>query len=144
MRWFRSHRVPRALSSLVALALFLAGSNYCLVGALSAHGKPVMACHAAPASEAASACTSHCGHSAPARSQAAVHTPPCCIVVTPVSTPSAEKPALIHDAAPLALLSAAEALPAPALRVEAVHSEHAPPADPASRAPLSSRAPPLS
>ena len=144
MRWFRSHRVPRALSSLVALALFLTGSNYCLVGALGAHGGSAMACHAAPAANSASSCSSHCGHSAPARSQAPVHTPPCCIVVTMVTTPAAEKPALVaSDAAPIAFACETQA-PVPSVRIAFFRSDHAPPADPASRAPLSSRAPPLS
>ena len=149
MRRFRSSRLPRVATTLIALALFLTGTNYCLVGLLGANAGGAMACHALPAAERAAdsapACASHCGHAAPTRSPAPTHTPPCCIVATAVAAPVAEKPIVVHaDVAALALATAAERFEAPAVHRALVLKDHSPPADPAPLAPLSSRAPPLS
>jgi hypothetical protein len=137
--------VPRLSTSLIALALFLTGTNYCLVGALGSHADGAMACHAAPRADSAPACGSHCDQTAPARSQAPAHTPPCCLVATAVAAPSAEKPITCDlDWAPLAITTPAEALPAPSVHRAAVFTDPSPPATPAALAPLASRAPPLS
>ena len=144
MSWFRASHLPRVFTSLLALALFLTGTNYCLVGALGARGSTAMACHAMPSTDPAPSCSA-CGHAAPARSPSPAHTAPCCIVITTVVAPSAEKPTLTElDWAPLALATPVEVIPAPAARRALALNEQSPPADPASRAPLSSRAPPQS
>ena len=143
MRWFRSSRVPRVATTLLALALFLTGTNYCLVGTLRAHGG-TMACHALPTADTASSCASHSSHAAPVRSNMPVHTAPCCIVATAVAAPAAEKPTTSDcDWTPIAIVTAAGTLDAPAVRRARILTDHSPPADPAPLAPLSSRAPPV-
>jgi hypothetical protein len=67
-----------------ALALFLIGTHWCLVGAVATHfGARIScmtplatgSCHGSP--------TSHCGHSSPAR-PARGAAPPCCVALAPV------------------------------------------------------------
>jgi len=137
-----------------ALALFLAGSNYCLVGGIAAHfgahvscmasaGAPSGSCHAAPAS-------SHCaraagktarGHSAPSRTA----TPPCCVALAPVLASTGVKIFASAPALALPLGLAADELAAPlhaSWRGHRIFRDSGPPPlHP--RAPLSPRAPPL-
>src|SRR5262245_40128094 len=78
---------PRRAMAMFALALFLAGTHYCLVGGIASLVgarvscmAPVVAsgsCHAAPGS--------HGGQSSPARSAPARSAPPpCCVAMAPV------------------------------------------------------------
>jgi len=141
------HDRARSVTASFALALFLAGTNFCLVGGIASHfGARVScmapaqgsggSCHSAPAS-------SHCGHAAgsvPVRTA----TPPCCVALAPVlATSLVEIPA---DALAPALPASPEAeVAAPVLAVwcgfRVTRDTGPPPLHP--RAPLSPRAPPL-
>ena len=156
MTRLRHHR-SRGASTVFALALFLAGTNYCLVGGVASHFgariscmAPAKAqpgsCHAAPGSShcaqagaPAGGGASHDG-SAPARAA----TPPCCIALAPVVAASGvEIPANVLA---LALpVSPAADEPAPVLAswcgYRVTCDAGPPPLH--SRAPLLPRAPPL-
>jgi hypothetical protein len=127
-----------------ALALFLTGTHWCLVGAVASHfGARIScmtplatgSCHGSP--------TSHCGHSSPAR-PARGAAPPCCVALAPVVATSLV--AVPDDAlAPVLAVSPAaeEVAPASAPWIgNRVTRDTGPPAQPAC-APLSPRAPPL-
>jgi len=155
-RYYRCMKRPRHRSrgaSVFALALFLAGTNYCLVGGVASHFGARMSCMApatAPGSCHAAPASTHCAQ-AGAPAQGSSHngpvrtaTPPCCVALAPVlAAPGVEIPA-----GALAL-----ALPVPPAADEAapllaswlgyrVTRDAGPPAlHP--RAPLSARAPPL-
>ena len=127
-----------------ALALFLTGTHWCLVGAVASHfGAPIScmtplatgSCHGSP--------TSHCGHASPAR-PASGAAPPCCVALAPVV--AASLVAVPDDAlAPVLAASpeAEEVAPASAAWIGyRVTRDAGPPLQPAC-APLSPRAPPL-
>jgi hypothetical protein len=127
-----------------ALALFLTGTHWCLVGAVATHfGARIScmtplatgSCHGSP--------TSHCGHSSPAR-PARGAAPPCCVALAPVVATS--------------LVAVPDDALAPVLAASPQAEEIAPPAAPwlgyrvtrdtgpplqHACAPLSPRAPPL-
>jgi hypothetical protein len=139
-----------------ALALFLAGSNYCLVGGIAAHfgarvscmapaGAASGSCHAAPASShcarAASAAGSSRNHARPARTA----TPPCCVALAPVVASTGVKIFASAPALALPVVPAADVVAAPlhaSWRGHRIFRDSGPPPlHP--RAPLSPRAPPL-
>jgi hypothetical protein len=139
-------RRVRAPGALVALALFLLGTNFCLVGMTLAAAAPskVPACHAKAASRSSA---SHCGATATGEDSAPSRRAPCCEALAPVTPAEAPKapPAsvlhlLFHFAAPATPLARPSVV---AVRLDvAPLADESPPADHA-HAPLSSRAPPL-
>jgi len=150
-------RPGRAMSAL-ALAVFLAGTHWCMVGVVaSGFGARILcmapaqseagSCHATPASSHCAQAAAAAGHeSNPAgrSAPAPTGTPPCCVALAPVlSIPGVKLPADVMASALPAPLST-EA-PAPALASwhgYRVTCDAGPPAL-HSRGPLSSRAPPL-
>jgi hypothetical protein len=151
---FRHDRPRRAMAAF-SLALFLAGTHYCLVGMvasrLGAHlpcmeqpVSPAGSCHAAPVA-------SHCSHAAtpasresrgssPARSA----TPPCCVALAPVlATPGVK---ILATALTLSLPlppAVEDAAPAPPSWCGYRVTRDAGPPALLTRAPRSTRAPPL-
>ena len=147
---------PRRAMAAFALALFLTGTHWCMVGVVaSAFGAHVScmaparaesgSCHAAPA-------TGHCAQAAAAgRTEPAgrapeptTGTPPCCVALAPVLSASGVKLTVDATASVLAAPVPAEAA-APDLASWVgyrVTVDTGPPAHPA-RALLSARAPPL-
>jgi hypothetical protein len=129
-----------------ALALFLTGTHWCLVGGVaSLFGARISCMTPAVAGSCHASASSHCGHAAPARSAPARSAaPPCCVALAPVVSTTL---VAIPDDALAPAFSAApateEAAPAsPAWLGYRVTRDTGPPASHA-RAPLSSRAPPL-
>jgi hypothetical protein len=153
MMSFRHDRARRATASL-ALALFLLGTHYCLVGSVASRFGAHISCMA-PAAASAGSChsapvSSHCAHatapasksgSAPVRAA----TPPCCVALAPVLATSLVK--IPADAlAPVLPASPAANEAAPVLTAWLglrVTRDTGPPAALHPRAPLSPRAPPL-
>jgi len=143
MRQFLHHRARRVPALLLGLALFLAGSNYCLLSAWA--GNTRMACMATPGAAA----TPRCPHCAPAGPSSRPHAPAgrsCC--PDPVLVPDAPvlaKAVASHPApSPVALAALVAPSVAPSL------SEHSPPRSSAgppptglARALRAPRAPPL-
>lgn len=146
---------PRVAAGL-ALALFLAGTNYCLVGMIAAstgHGSGVScmaigspgSCHEAPRA-------SHCGGASADRAAspqgspapAPAGTAPCCVALAPVLAMQGAK-ILAGDLGPAIPRIIAAAEPAPVSSSwhghRDFHDTGPPPLH--SRAPLSPRAPPL-
>jgi len=148
MRRLIRHRARRVPAILFCLALFLAGSNYCLLSAWG--GNTRMACMVSPGGATAAAATPRCHHCAPTgRASRAGHETAgrsCCPdpVLMP-AVPSLDKVVPSH-ASPSRSVLAAVAAPS----VEPIRSRHSPPrllagqppTGPAS-APLAPRAPPL-
>jgi hypothetical protein len=136
---------PRRVPVLLGLALFLAGTNYCLVGVIaSSLGARGVACHAdVPEPAEASGC---CHADSPAQapdSPVAAPDAPCCIAaLAPAVGPQA------HEA-PVSLSAltapAPESFAAPALDRAAARPKpnETPPHEFRSQTPLSNRAPPL-
>uniref|UniRef100_A0A832MMZ7 DUF2946 domain-containing protein n=1 Tax=Eiseniibacteriota bacterium TaxID=2212470 RepID=A0A832MMZ7_UNCEI len=159
----RPLRAPWAAA--LALALFLGGTNYCLLGAFAGPGSGIgcgmlsgaaaaaaeapaaPACHAAPAAPAVPACHAapapDGADGAPAPAPASRGTLPCCIALAPALAPDGA--ALSAPDAVIAVLADAVApvLEAPVARAHAHERppETGPPARP-SRTPLPARAPP--
>lgn len=149
----------RGVMSGFALALFLTGSNYCLVGGIASHfgarvscmapgGTASGSCHEAPgASHCAQAASPHRGAPGPAHGPATpprAATPPCCVALSPVLAMPGVK-IVASD-----LIVALPAVPAtldPAPLPVSWHGHRifrdAGPPSLHSRAPLSLRAPPL-
>jgi len=130
-----------------ALALFLIGTHYCLVGGVASRfGARIScmaqssagSCHSAPGA-------SHCGHAAPGRpAPARSASPPCCVALAPVvATSLVDVPAGAMAPALSASPAAEETAPPPAtwLGYRIIRDTGPPPLHP--RAPLSPRAPPL-
>lgn len=143
MSAFRVLRARRVPAIVAGLALFLVGSNYCLLGAWG--GNAAMACIALPATAAQT--PARCHHCAPASSRAGHENtrPSCC--PAPVVTPQALSIDRHDVATPIAFdLFAVVASPSPQL-ASAWHGHRVlpdgrPPTRLA-RAPLLARAPPL-
>jgi len=143
MSILRVLRVRRVPARIACLALFLAGSNYCLLSAWG--GNAAMACLSLPV--AAAQTPARCHHCAPAGSRAGHENarPSCC--PAPVVTPQPLSNDRDDAAAPSSLdLFAAVALAAP--QISSVwHGPRVLPDDrPPTRlvrAPLPARAPPL-
>jgi len=144
MSTFRVLRARRSPALVAALALFLVGSNYCLLSAWA--GNADMACLTIPSAAEKSAAGT-CHHCAPAKSRAGHESarPSCCPapVVTP-QTPSIDRS---MEAAPLASdLFSAVAFISPQI-ASAWHGHRVLPDDrPPTRlacAPSPARAPPL-
>jgi hypothetical protein len=122
----------------LALALFVLGTNYCVVSAVTVRSAP--ACHAA----------SHCGHAMPAKRSAqppchSTANPPCCVELAPAKGPVVEKAMSVSSAL---LTSAASTLTDVPRASDHPTSwwrtpSEAPPAAEAARAPAPPRAPPL-
>jgi hypothetical protein len=129
-----------------ALALFLTGTHWCLVGGVASLFGAHISCMAPAAAGSCHASpTSHCGHGSPARPAPARNAaPPCCVALAPVVATSLV--AVPDDAlAPVLAASPAaeEVAPASAPWVGyRVTRDTGPPA-PHTRAPLPPRAPPL-
>ena len=88
MSLHRSTR-PRLVTTLVALTLFLFGSNFCLVGAFA--GPAAVACHADPsASPAHSCCRTHPAKAARGPAAPASNAP-CCMSMSQVVAPEVAK-----------------------------------------------------
>lgn len=137
--------VLRALAT-AALAVFLIGSNYCLVGALGGGFADSPACHSTRVRSERSSC---CHGARPSTDRRAPATPehslPCCMVAAAAPSPiQIEK--VDADASMLAgmpeLAPSLPAAPAATWRGLDRHGS-GPPASLRSRAPLSLRAPPL-
>jgi len=79
--WAHGHRLIRRAGAVAALALFVLGTNFCLVGVLN--GSPA-SCVSVPRRVVATC--SHCAQrpAAPARAHA---TSPCCVSLTPTHAP---------------------------------------------------------
>ena len=129
-----------------ALALFLIGSNYCLIGAL--RGTP-MACTAiagAVASTTASAaplCPLHAGKSKGAPASKGTGTAPCCVTLARADAPDVQRidtSSLPVDA--LALIAASLAISADAPALHPVFPEQHPPAPAWQNSVHAGRAPP--
>jgi hypothetical protein len=126
------------------LALFLFGSNYCLVSAFApaTSERSGIDCHArAPAAEGAGSCCHPVADKTPAREPSGGS--PCCMLLTSVSTialdklaPSAPMPAIID----LSLATAVVDLPTEAFTLD----DSPPPAARHAGGPSSDRAPPRS
>jgi hypothetical protein len=147
----------RRATAALSLVLFIAGTNYCLVGGIASRFGVRVSCMAPGVASSGSchelASAAHCGHSAggshgesrpihgrPARAA----TPPCCIALAPVlatavvKVPVGPMTAVLPDSP-----EAAEAVPVLASwSGHRVSRDAGPPALHA-RAPLSERAPPL-
>ena len=148
MNRLRRHRARRIPALIVSLALFLVGSNYCLLSAWS--GNTRMACMTVLRDAAAATPAPQCHHCAPAgkdsRTGDADAGRSCCPspVVVP-SAPSLDKEGAVAAPSAAAFLAAAVA-PSPLL----VGTWHGRPLLPdgqpptrLTRVPLSARAPPL-
>jgi len=146
---FRHDRAQRATASF-ALALFLLGTHYCLVGGIASHFGVHISCMA-PAPASAGSChsapaSSHCGHAASPAGSAPVRTatPPCCVALAPVlATSLVEIPADALAPALPASPEAEEAAPVLAAWCGFRVTHDTGPPSLHSRAPLSPRAPPL-
>ncbi len=143
----RNHRAPHPLALIACLALFLAGSNYCLLSAWAGNTK--MGCLVTPAT-AAAAKAPGCSHCAPAgkhtRTGRAAAKASCCPapVVAP-TLPSIQDSGSVPAHSVAAFLAAA--IPQAPLNSSAWQGHTVPPdGQPPTRlarAPLSARAPPL-
>ena len=144
MMRLRHPRLQRAKAAF-ALALFLTGTHYCLVGDIASRFGARISCMA-PAPQPSGSCHSHCGHAAstPARSAPRTATPPCCVALAPVVAVALVK-VPVEALAP-ALPEAPEARAAAPVPVSwcgyRVTRDAGPPLD-HTRAPLAARAPPL-
>jgi hypothetical protein len=138
--WTHGHRLFRRAGAVAALALFMLGSNFCLVGVL--RGAPASCTTMEPARPAPIAECSHCAHrtsGAPAR--AAHGTAPCCVSLTPTNAPDVPRvtPAPIQVLIGLAVASLDDAPRVvsahpplddgslPAAREKTVRADRAPP-----------------
>jgi len=144
MMRLRHDRLQRVTAAF-ALALFLAGTHYCLVGDVASRFGARISCMA-PASPASGSCQAHCGHAAstPARSAPRTATPPCCVALAPVVAVAlvkipVESLAPTLPEAPVAL--AAAPVPVSWCGYRVTRDTGPPPLH--TRAPLASRAPPL-
>lgn len=129
-----------------ALALFLIGSNYCLIGAL--RGTP-MACTAiaglAPAKSAPAAplCPLHAGKAKGAPASKSTGTAPCCVTLARADAPDVQRidtSSLPVDA--LALIAASLAISADTPALHSIFSEQHPPAPAWQNSAHAGRAPP--
>ena len=131
----------------LALALFLAGSNYCLVGTVAAAFGAHVSCMAPAGSRPAAAICSRCAHSAPgsrAPAPARAGTPPCCVALAPVLAISGAK-LVAGEIATAAPAAPAADQQAPLLNqwLGARDAREAGPPPLHAGAPLPARAPPL-
>ena len=144
MNRLRTHRAPRVAGHIASLALFLLGSNYCLLGAL--RGDTRMACMLAPGAATAAAVPS-CHHAAPtpkSSSDRPASRPSCCPnpLVVP-ATPSLQDESGIPAAtAILANVGEPLGVPAPARHGHVTPPDGQPPTR-LTHAPAPARAPPL-
>lgn len=139
MRARRLDRRVRVATILVALALFVGGSNYCLLAALA--GTP-MACFAPPG--ATPAAGSHCSHHSGGHRGTAPAASPCCVNLAPVAAVHVAKADATHVPTVANPTSDPPTPAAPAVaRHEGIADESPPPTFgfPATRL---GRAPPLS
>ena len=150
-------RPGRAMSAL-AFAVFLAGTHWCMVGVVaSGFGARIScmapartdagSCHATPASSHCAQAAAAAGHeSDPAgrSAPASAGTPPCCVALAPVlSAPGVKLPVdVMAPALPAPISTEAAALVLASWHGYRVTRDAGPPSL-HSRAPLSSRAPPL-
>jgi hypothetical protein len=106
--WARDHRLIRRVGAVSALALFLLGSQFCLVGVLKGAPMSCMATAKAGSAPTAGHCAAHAASSqdpqapansapAPARAKS-----PCCVSLAPTHAPEIAR----VDVAPLPLLIA--------------------------------------
>ena len=129
-----------------ALALFLTGTHWCLVGSVaSLFGARISCMTPAAAGSCHASPTSHCGHAMPGRPAPARNAaPPCCVALAPVVATSLV--AVPDDALSPVLAASPEAeevAPTSAPWIgHRVTRDTGPPAQHAC-APLSARAPPL-
>jgi hypothetical protein len=153
----RFRRLGR-LPALFALLVFFTGTNFCLVGALSA-GTPVGAklncgMYAKPAAAAASAPVSHCpmhaasstasSKAAGSQKSAARGTSPCCLALSPTTATAAPKIASVPVKLAIDLASPITPLAAPAiLTLSPVAPRDNGPPNHLAPSPLRGRAPPL-
>lgn len=146
MKRLRSHRARRLPTLIAAIALFLTGSNYCMLSALA--GDTRMACLATPgdASEAAVPACHRAAARTPSDTKPPAATPSCCPdpVVAPLA-PTIDKSDGAITLPPHALVATLDSPASPA-----VIDRHGPPpaadAEPPPRfahAPVPARAPPL-
>jgi hypothetical protein len=144
MRHFLGRRARRIPALLFCLALFLGGSNYCLLSAWA--GNTRMACMATPGATTAAPRCHHCAPAGKASRSGQPAGRSCCPdpVLMP-GAPSLDKAVASH-AAPFTVMLAADLAPSAAPFL----SEHSPPLLPAGQpptgpacAPQAPRAPPL-
>jgi hypothetical protein len=151
------NRPWRRATAALALVLFIAGTNYCLVGGIASRFGVRVSCMA-PVAAASGSChdltsAGHCGHlagspqgaSGPFRHRPVrPATPPCCVALAPVLATAPVKVLVGPMTAVLPTSSAAaEAIPVLASwRGHRISRDTGPPAL-HTRAPLSERAPPL-
>jgi hypothetical protein len=152
MRSFRAVLLQSRWPVLLALALFLGGTNYCVAVAIAGPGarlacgmnasgsSEVPACHMAMASKTGAVPPCHAARSAPVK-KAATGPMPCCITLAPSASVPEAKPAM-DVAVTLPPAIAVAAVPVTPWREAPLELDTGPPAA-HSAAPLSSRAPPL-
>jgi len=140
MFWHGMTRSGRTLFASVAMLLFLAGSNYCLLSVLAGGS---MSCLTAPG--ASPARTSHCCHALPGSSDGserpAADSSPCCVTAALVAGCQIQK-ADAGDAF-AALITAPVIAPSPAATRFGSIPERKPPPELPRAARHSGRAPPL-
>jgi hypothetical protein len=144
-----AHAPFRRGLALAALALFLSGSNFCLIAGLAAaRGSTVpMGCMSvadepAPASHCGGGGASHCGGGSAAPERAAAAPSPCCVALLPVTPPALDAHAVADAPAPVAIAPALDEPLEPRLAPVVALDAHAPPEAPPG-SPLGQRAPPL-
>jgi len=154
MRSFRAAILDRRWPVLLALGLFLGGTNYCVAVAIAGPGArlacgmnmnasaAVPACHAAlvTKSQALPPCHAHAAKASPAKARPAAPMP-CCITLAPSASSPDAKPAA-EIVAPLPAGLEIIATPLAPWREAPLELDTGPPSRLAG-SPLSSRAPPL-
>ena len=150
----RSRRPVHAVARVLALALFLTGTNFCLVNLIpGAKGcgmateiagtpaKRATSCSACPTSRAASSTSTASSKSAP---QPARSTSPCCESYAPVASPDANVSAAKGPSTVLlSLVQAPAAQKAPKSTTRSAKPATSKPPQRAATAPPSGRAPPI-
>jgi hypothetical protein len=139
--------MPRRSAAIAATLLFLAGTQFCLIGALA--GLP-MGCVELPSQAHAATSVPPC-HAAPAESPDSQDTggacgdagSPCCLSAAPVETPAVHKSDATSAATLVAPVDRAYALPLPSARWSPTPEESPPPPAEPPAASLG-RSPPLS
>jgi len=144
--WTHLPRGRRAAVISAALALFLIGSNYCLIGAL--RGTP-MACTTIPgmtpakAASAAPLCPLHAGKAKGGSTSKSTGTAPCCVTLARADAPDVQR--IDTSSTPvvaLALIAASLAISADTPALHPVFSEEHPPAPAWQNSAHAGRAPP--
>ena len=145
MRTLGASRPLKRWTSIGLLALFLAGTNYCLLGVIPGFTCCTSASAAVPQTHATSHGCPACGESAapqPASKSAAAN-PPCCLVYGPAPAPTVAAPDRLPSMLAMAVLVAPLALDVRTTAMARAQARRDDPPDQADATPRPSRAPPL-